>query len=276
MSTAQIKPCYVPSGPFPVEAVVARTLRAAGLARPGAPPPRISVPYPLVRDNAGMVNGWSTFSSYGSLGLDRVWTVLHSSFGISAEPETFPSPQIFRHGPFPYRSMSLVLGFDPASGRLVLQRTPDPRVLLVHATRRVSDWREAARLISTGHDGARTALVEQPVELDEGEPGRADLDRAEIVRFASQEVAVRTVSDRRSLLALKEAWYPGWRVRVDGGAETACLPVNAWMRGTVVPKGAHEVVFRFHSRFLGWGAALSALALGLCAAALALPGQRRR
>jgi hypothetical protein len=260
-STASVKRFYVPSGPYPAEAGVARMLREAGAQpRPKEAPPRISVPYLLVRDNAGMLYGWSTFSGYVALSLDRVWTVVHETFGLSAAPETFPSIEVFDHGPFPYRSMSLVVGFDPETGRLVLNPSPDPRAYLVHATRRVTGWGEAARLLAAGHDPHDTALVETaldelPALPDAGEPGRA-----EIVRFEREEIVVRTASVRRAVLVLAEAWYPGWHASIDG-APARCAPVNAWMRGVTMPAGEHEVVLRFRSRFLGRGALVSGLSV---------------
>jgi hypothetical protein len=262
LSTASVKRFYLPSGPYPAEAAVDRVLRQSGLYKPGDAPPRISVPYLLVRDNAGMLYGWSTFSGYVALSLDRVWTVLHATFDLPLDPETFPSIEIFEHGPFPYPSMSLALGLDPRDGRLVVRSNPDPRAYLAHAIRRVADWKEAARLLAAGHDPHEVALVEGPVAgfPDSREPGRSG--RAEIVRFSREEVAVRTTSERRALLVLAEAWYPGWQATIDG-ARAPCSPVNAWMRGVMVPAGAHEVRFRFRSRWLGWGVALSALGLGL-------------
>jgi hypothetical protein len=261
-SSASVKRFYVPSGPYPAEAAVDRTLRQAGLYEPGGAPPRISVPYLLVRDNAGMLYGWSTFSGYVALSLDRVWSVLHASFELPLEPETFPSIEIFDHGPFPYRSMNLALGLDPGEVRLIVNPSPDPRAYLVHATRRVTDWREAARLIAAGHDPHGTALVEGPLDglPDSPIPGRPG--HAEILRFAREEVVVRTTSERRALLVLAEAWYPGWQAAIDG-APARCVPVNAWMRGVVVPAGPHQVAFRFRSTCIGRGAALSLVGLGL-------------
>jgi uncharacterized membrane protein YfhO len=108
------------------------------------------------------------------------------------------------------------------------------------------------------------ALVEAPLPL----PAtlRAPLP-AQIIRFEPESITVRTGGDAPALLVLAEPWYPGWTATVDG-APTPCLPANGWMRAALVPAGAHEVTFRFHSTRLRAGALLSLASLTLVAAVL--------
>ena len=136
-------------GPFPGERAVAATLERAGLLRDGAPPPRVLVPYPVIRDDSGMLHGFSNPSGYVALTLASVWAYLHESLGVAApvEVNTFPSAEIFDLGPFPYRSASLVLGYDRAAGQLVVNPDPDPRAYVAHAVEAVRDVHAAvARL----------------------------------------------------------------------------------------------------------------------------------
>jgi hypothetical protein len=253
----------------PGEVMVAQSLAAAGLMN--GPPPRVSIPKPYARENAGMKYGWSSYSVYASLNLGRVWTYLHASLGLPVplEQNTYPASEIFRRGPFPYDSMSLVLGLDPAS-RQGRTRNPDPRAYLAFVTETVADWRRAVERMRDGHDFHAVALVEAPLPLSAPRPPGA----AEITRFAPEEVSVRTHGDALALLVLAEPWYPGWTATVDG-APAPCLPANAWMRATPVPAGEHEVTFRFHSTRLRAGAALSLVSLALVGAVL-LESRRRR
>jgi hypothetical protein len=256
----------------PLEAAVGKGLARAGLLH--GIPPRVSMPKPYVRENAGMREGWSSFTVYASLNLGRVWTYLHAGIGLPVpiEQNTYPAGEIFRRGPFPYDSMNLVLGLDPATLQGRLRARPDPRTYLAYATETVPDWRVAVDRMRDGHDFQRVALVETALPLP---PTAAELGAAEIVNFAPETVIVATHGTAPALLVLAEPWYPGWTATVDG-AKVDCVPANAWMRAAPVPAGAHQVVFRFHSTYLRAGAILSLAALALALGALLLEYRRAR
>jgi hypothetical protein len=245
----------------PSEAAIARSLQDLS----GVAPPRVSIPKPYARENAGMAEGWSSYSVYASLNLGRVWTYLHAGLGLEVpiEQNTYPASEIFRRGPFPYRSMNLVLGLDPATRRGVIDGHPDPRAYLAYAAVTVPDWRRSVERMRDGHDFHRVALVEAPLALG---PPRAP-GPAAITAFAPETVVVKARAEAPALLVLAEAWYPGWTATVDGVA-APCVPANGWMRAVLVPAGEHEVTFRFHSTWLVAGAVVSLLALAAALAAL--------
>src|SRR5205814_2300698 len=113
--------------------------------------------------------------------------------------------EIFRRGPFPYDSMNLVLGMDPATRQGRLRARPDPRAYLAYATEEVPDWRNAVERMRDGHDFHRVALVESPASLPPATtrgPGPA-----EITHFLPEAVTVRTHGEAPALLVLAEAWY---------------------------------------------------------------------
>jgi hypothetical protein len=240
------------------ERVIEQALRTAGLYGEAGVPPRVSVPFWIMRDNSGMARGYSTYSGYVALSLDRVWTYIHRALGLtpSHAENTYPSPEIFRRAPFPYRTMNLVLGFDTRTGALVRNPAPDPRVYLVHGVTSVDHWRQALERMVQGHDHFRSALLEGAGSAAPAEGGPGPGDHAQIVRFTPETVVVEATSDGPGWLVLAEAWYPGWRAWVNG-AETACVPANVWMRAVAVPAGRSEVVLRFSSRQLPLGAVLS-------------------
>lgn len=254
------------------ERVIEQALRAAGLYGERGVPPRVSVPFWIMRDNSGMARGYSTYSGYVALSLDRVWTYIHRTLGLtpSHAENTYPSPEIFRRGPFPYGSMNLLLGFDTRTGALLVNDAPDPRVYLVHAVTPARDRHEALERMVQGHDHFRSVLLEGAATAGPAEGSASPGDHAQIVRFDPETVVVQATSDRPGWLVLAEAWYPGWRAWVNG-AETACLPANVWMRAVTVPAGRSEVVLRFSSRLLALGAVLSLVS----AVALAYAARRR-
>lgn len=263
-ATARLKLVYRTRSDFPAEAAATAALDKRGLLRASQPPPRIAFPFPYVRENAGMLHGYSTFNGYVSLSLDRVWTYLHAGLGI--EPprilNTIPSNDIYHFGPFPYRSMNLTLGFDLATKKPWFSPAPDPRAYLALAGLPVPTWRDAIARMRMNHDFHQVALVEEQMSLGlpPVPPPGTEPCAARITEFAAERIAVATECRHSSLLVLAEAYHPGWTARVDG-APTPCLPANAWMRGVAVPAGRHTVVLSFEQRWIGLGAALSLAAL---------------
>jgi len=262
-SIVAIKRVGMLPGPFPGEARVAALLRQSGLPDASGTPPRVAVPYPLIRDNSGAAHGYGSISGYVPLGLGRVWAYEHDALGLPY-PEgqnEFPSRELYGHGPFPYPSMNIALGWDPADGALRLNPSSDPRAYVVGAARVVADWHEAIRALAAGHDFHREALVEAPLEIPlGGAPGAA-----RITHFAPESIEVEASSPGAGLLVLAEPWYPGWGARVDG-APAPCLPANGWMRAVPVPAGTSRVELRYRENRLAAGAAVSLAAAALLAA----------
>lgn len=136
---------------------------------------------------------------------------------------------------------------------------PLPRAFVVaDAMTGVSDEAAVARLAAADFDAERQALVaDDDVSLPLGSAASRSVD---VVRRSNTEIVLRARLDKPGLLVLSEGHYPGWQVAVDGGA-ARLLRVNAMMRGVVVPAGDHEVVFRFRSKTIAVGFAISGAAL---------------
>jgi hypothetical protein len=112
-------------------------------------------------------------------------------------------------------------------------------------------------------DVATTALVEAPVDLAAGPPGRI---RVRVDRPGRIELTAEAAT--RRLLVISESHHPGWRVRVDG-VEGRLLRAYGDFMALVLEPGTHEVALRFDPRSLRLGKALSAgsalLLVGLAA-----------
>jgi hypothetical protein len=244
--------------PIEVERQLRGTLVAEGLLRPGSPPPRLFVP--MLRENAGMVRGFSTPHGYSALALGRVWRHLHERLGVetSSRVTTFPSSRLAAHGSFPYDSMALVMGEAPETGLIVRADNPDPRVYVATSMGQVRDDREATALMRAGHDFHQTALVEASLPLP-SQPLEAQA-KAIITSYAPEHIVVSVESAAPGLLVLAEPWYPGWSAAVNG-SPAPCVPANAWMRAVPVPAGSSEVALTFRSTHLATGAAISLGAL---------------
>ena len=86
-----------------------------------------------------------------------------------------------------------------------------------------------------------------------------------VERYATNEVVVGVTSAAGGLLVLSDTYYPGWNAYVDGiGARV--YRANLSQRAVVVGPGTHRVEFKFESRSIRWGLAVSVaslLALGV-------------
>jgi hypothetical protein len=84
----------------------------------------------------------------------------------------------------------------------------------------------------------------------------------------------RVRSERGGRFGLGEQFLPGWSATVDGRAAT----ISRWrevFQSVEVAPGEHTVVFEYHSRSLGWGAAISVAALAGLAWAIAAERRTR-
>lgn len=260
-----LKNWYVMPASYPVEPLMSGFVRELQVGNPARVPPRISISARRVRENSGMLNGYSSFNAYVSLYLGRVWEYVHLAAGLPPPTtiNTFPDVRIFGQDPFVYNSMNLVAGYDVRTREMRLNPVPDPRAYLCFSACEVSDWHQAIQRMVAGHDFHAAALVESPVAGLSG----AGRGAARITAFANERVTVRTAASAPAVLVLAEAWYPGWAAEVNGRPARA-FPVNGWMRGVVVPSGPAEVVWRYHCRWFGAGCAIGAAALVVLVMAL--------
>jgi hypothetical protein len=119
-------------------------------------------------------------------------------------------------------------------------------------------WASAAPREDTKHiDVATTALVSEPIALEDG-PGGA----ATIMVDRPGRVTITVDAPARRLLVLADSFHPGWRVTVDG-APGDCLAVYGDFLGCVVAGGKHEVHFDFDPASVRYGGWLSIAGLSL-------------
>ena len=229
-------------------------------------PVRISFPRSIILENSGMRYKYSNFSCYCALNLQRVWKYLHQSLDVPVPTlfNTYPCDAIYHHGPFPYHTMNLRIGYHPRQKIFCINPHPDPRVYLVFQAQTISDLQQAITKMRQGHDVHQCALIEKPWATAANWHALANATNGvgaiEILEFANETIRLRTQNSRPAILVLAESWYPGWSACINGKT-TACFPVNAWMRGVVVPEGSHEVVLSYSSSLLKYGVACSLTAI---------------
>jgi hypothetical protein len=112
--------------------------------------------------------------------------------------------------------------------------------------------------------------VEAVVECSSPLPaGTGTLGEVLSLECAPERVALTVKATSASVVVLNDAFYSGWRVKVDG-AEQPILAANHAVRGVFVQPGKHEIVFSYRTPGLWWGLSISLFFLlgGAIAAAL--------
>jgi uncharacterized membrane protein YfhO len=116
-------------------------------------------------------------------------------------------------------------------------------------------------------------MVEQPPTVETC----AAPDTVTLIEHAADRLSIRADMACDGMVILSDAFYPGWRARVDH-RPAEIYEVNGAMRGVSVPRGTHTVTMRYRPVSVYLGAALSLLgilgALGWAAIVLRSPGWR--
>ena len=103
-------------------------------------------------------------------------------------------------------------------------------------------------------------------------PGRQDA-RLRTRHDGPNRVVMDVTAPAAGIVVFRDAFFPGWRVKVDDRAATVCR-VDGLFLGVAVDGGRHRVEFRYVPPF--WFAVLIAAGLGLViAAGLLIAGRRR-
>lgn len=151
--------------------------------------------------------------------------------------------------------------FTGASGVKVF-RVPGamPRAWMVHRAEAVAGFEQLnPRLTDPALDLRSTAVLIGTAPALETCDGRDEVD---IVRKGPDRVTVAVTAPCRGLLVVGDSYFPGWRVRIDGGPGTV-LPVYGMLRGVVVPGGTHTVDMIYRPASVLGGIGLSLLGIGL-------------
>ncbi|MGH2367896.1 MAG: hypothetical protein ACRDI2_06845, partial [Chloroflexota bacterium] len=168
-------------------------------------------------------------------------------------------------------------GHDPRQVA-VLERDPGPPPPASTA------WRARLRRLRDGllawlgvaHDprlGTVAAGLTLPVGRSTGATGVLPSSSVSWVEDSPERVVLHVELNQPGLVVLRDSYFPGWTVQVDG-RPARLLRADVLFRAVPVPAGAHTVEFRYRSVPLERGALFSAVALGLTLALAALPRVR--
>lgn len=115
---------------------------------------------------------------------------------------------------------------------------------------------EAIRLLR--FDPETQVIVNRAVPS--GEDSGADAGSVTLVDESAMRLTLRASCPGARVLVLADAWYPGWRVTVNG-EPAELLRANYAFRAVALPAGEHEVTFSY--RPASWEVALPLFGVGL-------------
>jgi hypothetical protein len=183
--------------------------------------------------------------------------VVHGVSLIDERTESFQSLILSDHGHFRLAH----------SGDVKIYENLDalPRAFLVHQAIVAADGEEALTLMQDeSFDPAAQVVLEQSLQLpnDKVDPTSSTVH---VTHYASERVEITVETDDPGYLVLTDAWYPGWKVSIDG--EPAVIQrADLLFRAVAVDAGRHQVVFAFRPLSLRIGAIISLVGLiGLAA-----------
>jgi hypothetical protein len=155
--------------------------------------------------------------------------------------------------------------------QVLARPNPVPRDVLVFSANVGSDESALARMRSADFDPNREIV------LASGQPQLGNLPPIAIQPQTSSADRMRThVSmPQAGYLLQREAWYPGWKARVDG-VEVRVERADVLYRAIPLSQGEHDVEVYFESATFQRGVLLSLVGLVITCALLALPIIRTR
>jgi hypothetical protein len=198
----------------------------------------------------------------GEHGTWNAWTMK----GASPERVLFDtSTRLDRFEPLDSLGWFRLWRYAQSPGRAWLvhgvRRADGPEMAFARTTAR--DWDPAASVVLEGDVRERAAPSPPPTE-----------PRPEVIDETPQRIRWRVRSADEGHLVLAQAWFPGWRARVDGRT-TPVMHANFAFAAIAISAGEHEVVYEYAPASFRIGLALAAATVAI-SAALAWRAHSRR
>ena len=105
--------------------------------------------------------------------------------------------------------------------------------------------------VKAGEFPASTATADVMLDSEErlmqiyGSKLASEDAKAKITHWAIDRIEIEVATKTPAILTLRDPWYPGWQVEVDG-LRKPMLRADILFRGVELPIGARKVVFSYH------------------------------
>jgi len=133
---------------------------------------------------------------------------------------------------------------------------------MAYQARAVPDDAEALSMLRGGNVDLRREVLLAAEPIASTAPPGPGADRVELAVYDSRQVLVNVQAPADGYLVLTDAWYPGWRVRVDG-QEAPLLRADLIFRAVHLTAGEHTVEFTYDPESFRTGLTISAAAVVL-------------
>lgn len=138
-------------------------------------------------------------------------------------------------------SSKLVKVFEEGETKIYENKDVYPRAFLIESVISVADDKGAiAALFKQEVDLKKQAIVESALVIDTSQLTKDE--NAEIITYSENETVIKTDTMHDRFLVLADSYYPTWKAYIDG-KETIIYRTDFTLRGVVVPKGQHMIVF---------------------------------
>jgi len=117
-----------------------------------------------------------------------------------------------------------------------------------------------------------TAVVEGAVDMKKQCENKG---RVQILEYLPNRVVLEAESECPAFLVLSDTYYPGWKAKIDSGAEVEPLRTNYLFRGLNIPSGKHKVIFEFQPKSFRIGIIITVSAF-LCGCIIFLIAFKKR
>jgi len=137
-------------------------------------------------------------------------------------------------------SKKLVKVFEEGKTKVYENKNALPRAFMVYDYKIARDKQEAIELMMDENiDLLKTGILEEDLGIKFSQGKESEVT---VTKYGEQHIEVEVKTDQAGILILSDNFYPGWRVFLDG-REEEIYQVDYNLRGVVVSKGKHEVIF---------------------------------
>lgn len=200
------------------------------------------------------------------------WATMEPLCSVSYYLFVSDSVEIMKHDP----KFEFIAQLDEIG--LFRNRHAYPRAYLVGKLEAVeSEEVLFERLCDPAYKPREVALTEAPPSGDLPQSEGDTMGYAHVRERTFNSVTVDAEAAERSVLVLSDAYFPGWKVWVDG-VRAELFPVYYAFRGVIVEPGTHVVEYRYEPMSFRLGMAVSVITLltSLVVAILVLSRRRGR
>lgn len=133
-----------------------------------------------------------------------------------------------------------------------------PRAFFVNRVIKTQDPNEELAKLVDGSFNFKLTATSSDFEFQ----NQNNQTEVQVESYHDQSIKLRTTSEKDAPLVLSNVYYPGWKVFIDG-QKAQLLKVNYMFQSVLVPRGSHQVEFKFQPQSFYNGLYLSAAGIVL-------------